>query len=730
MKKILLIMISTILLLGSGFAYENGNSSSARYYDDAKVVKVKYSRGDTYVNRSYDKGSEEAGVNIPIFEKDIAGTNNGRLDIYLGRSNFLRLDNDTEVEFHKLPKLRKTDMSIFIKRGGIYLDLFSMDYEKDIEIQTPDCGVFILSKGVYRINFYGERGTEIFIYDGAAEVAGDNYSKIIRENQKITMRNGSVFERPYYFSSSEKDDFDSWNEERHGVANYARSGSSRYLQRGYEDTEYELTRRGRWRYNSSYSTYIWIPYNVGYDWRPYYNGRWVYTPYYGYVWYSYDTWGSYTYHYGRWQYNSFWGWYWIPGYRWSPAWVSWGYSGNYYGWTPLSYYNRPVIVINKRWLKNYNYRNGIPIRSMSTVVVRKGNLSSSIRKVAIKRNTNGRINIKHSSLSYIGASPSIRPKYNTVKVINSKGRATLYKKGAIISSKNFNTGRTLGSGNNSATVYKYKGSTSSSAKAYKYSSGSKLKYNNYGSSHVKKYNTKRYPPSKYRSYNRGAVKSSSSGYRTGSYKGKTKYYKTKGAASSSQVKKSTSSSSTKKIKKKKKYPYFSSNGYSSYRNYSSANSSSARRYTSGRSYSKPLTKKKYSSGWSKKYSYGSSYRNSAYKSKTYKSYSSPSRKYSNSYGSYKYSSPYKNRSTYSGYKSSRAYTYTPKKSYSYKKPLNYKSSYSKSYTPKRSSSYSGSSRRSSSYRVSSSRSSSSRSSSSYRSSTRSSSTSSKSYKKK
>lgn len=665
MKKLIIFSIIAIFVSVSAFAdYPQPEQTVAKYYDNAKVIKVKYSQGDTYVTRSFDEGREEAGINIPIFEKDIAGTNDGRLDIYLGRSNFLRLDYDTEVEFQKVPQLRKTDMRIFVRRGGIYLDLHNLDYEKDVEIQTPDCGIFILNRGVYRINYNGTRGTEVFVYEGLAEVAGENVSRNVMENQKIVMRDGSVLERPFFFYSSEKDNFDLWNGERHNLVNYARSSSSRYLDRGYEDYEYELSRSGRWRYNSTYGSNIWIPYNVGSNWRPYYNGRWVHTPHYGYYWYSYDPWNSFTYHYGRWHYDPFWGWHWLPGYRWSPAWVGWCYSGSYYGWTPLSRYNRPVIVINKRWLRNYKYRNGIPWRSQSSVFVKKGSLGRSVKKVALKQGSF--INMKNKGLAYKGVSPTGKYNYKQVNVLNSKGRTVRFKESGIKSSTYYKPSKYKSSGTSQkGAVYKYKSTKSTKSNTYKYS-GSK--------------NTK-------------SVK----GISSKSYKSSSK--------SSSRVKKSSSSSSRSKVKKKKKsgYPSFSSRGYSGVQ--SSGNSD----YSS-----------KSSRGLSKVSGYGN--KNTSSSKYTYKRYY-PSAKGTSSYqkksytsgSSYNYSKPKYSTSKNSSYKSYRSYT--PRSSSYKKKSYSYGSGNSKSYKnySKSSKSYSKSSSRSSSsksYSRSSSSKSSSRSSSS------------------
>ena len=69
--------------------------------------------------------------------------------------------------------------------------------------------------------------------------------------------------------------------------------------------------------------------------RPYdTNGNWVYSEA-GWTWVSNYSWGWAPFHYGRWFYDGGYGWMWRPGNEWAPAWVTWGQSGDYYGWAPL-----------------------------------------------------------------------------------------------------------------------------------------------------------------------------------------------------------------------------------------------------------------------------------------------------------------------------------------------------------------------------------------------------------
>ena len=243
-------------------------------------------------------------------------------------------------------------------------------------------------------------------------------------------------ERPYYFYASDKDDFDNWNEGQNREQGYARYGTSRYLQSGYEDYEYEMSRAGRWTYMSDFNSYGWTPYYANSDWRPYDNGRWVWNPYYGYVWTSYDTCGWFTHHYGRWNWSYNGGWCWIPSYHWSPAWVSWFGDSNYYGWSPLSWWNRPIVIVNNRWDRNYDYHRGIPHHSRSTIIIRKNELSAAnIHRVVLNRDTLDRN--AGGTIAYRGSAPGDRPALNKVTVINARGRSVTYKQGAVVSGEKY-----------------------------------------------------------------------------------------------------------------------------------------------------------------------------------------------------------------------------------------------------------------------------------------------------
>jgi len=102
---------------------------------------------------------------------------------------------------------------------------------------------------------------------------------------------------------------------------------------GSDDFTRYLSPYGQWVSVDPYGL-CWKPYNMPKGWRPYTNGRWVYTDY-GWTWVSNLPWGWAPFHYGRWTNQGPFGWIWIPGSTWGPGWCAWRYGNGWAGWTPL-----------------------------------------------------------------------------------------------------------------------------------------------------------------------------------------------------------------------------------------------------------------------------------------------------------------------------------------------------------------------------------------------------------
>jgi len=94
-----------------------------------------------------------------------------------------------------------------------------------------------------------------------------------------------------------------------------------------------LASYGNWIQRPTYG-WVWTPRVVDNGWRPYQDGRWVWTDQ-GWTWISDEPYGWATYHYGRWYEDPDLGWSWVPGDQWAPAWVDWQEGDDYVGWAPL-----------------------------------------------------------------------------------------------------------------------------------------------------------------------------------------------------------------------------------------------------------------------------------------------------------------------------------------------------------------------------------------------------------
>ncbi|PZV35245.1 hypothetical protein B5V02_29815 [Mesorhizobium kowhaii] len=92
-----------------------------------------------------------------------------------------------------------------------------------------------------------------------------------------------------------------------------------------------LSTYGGWRTSNRFGE-VWVP-TVRAEWRPYTEGRWVWTDD-GWYWESAEPFGDVVYHYGRWAYDPDFGWVWIAGDQWAPAWVVWRQGGDDVGWAP------------------------------------------------------------------------------------------------------------------------------------------------------------------------------------------------------------------------------------------------------------------------------------------------------------------------------------------------------------------------------------------------------------
>ena len=335
------------MLLGQGILCAN---------PDYNFARISYVEGGFYLQRAENANTGEVGVNTPVGSGDSLWTENGaRLELEFEAGNFLRLDQNSRIEIRSI----SGTSTVGLQGGSVYLDL---QMPRQFRVDTPIASMDFLEGGIYRIDM--DRGGTVFltVYQGSAEARNDAGSIVVRSGQQTQIAAGRVPSYPGPFDMGRRDSFDDFQNARIGSMDNSNDQQD-YLPAQVAGYGSELNSNGRWSYVSPYG-YVWAPDGVATDWRPYRDGYWDYVPGCGWTWISYEPWGWAPYHYGRWDFTLGIGWFWIPGSVWGPAWVSWSNWGDYLGWCPLNWYDRPVVCANNyygnwwgdNWVSNPDYR--------------------------------------------------------------------------------------------------------------------------------------------------------------------------------------------------------------------------------------------------------------------------------------------------------------------------------------------------------------------------------------
>ena len=397
-KKMKKLACLTIIFL---FSLSVANADEQVRYTNDSFARLSYINGNVYIQRAIELEYEEALVNMPVAEGDRMGTTMGRAEIYMGRGKYLRLDQHTKMDFLNLPNPEKDLTRIQIWRGNILLSILSLKKEKAIEIHTDDASLYVLEAGLYRIDVREEE-TEIFVFRGLLEAAGETGSVLIREANRMEARDGHFLGRPSGFVAVAADSFDRWSEGRdHEVR---KRMARRYLPAELEDFEYELASYGSWTYVFPYGN-VWIPGGIMTDWRPYWHGRWMWTPACGWTWIPYEPWGWATFHYGRWHWSVGFGWYWIPTNVWGPGWVHWYSEYDYIGWAPVNYWGHPRVTEGSHAL-TVIHRDQLRARNVSKVALSRnsiknlGKISLAKTQPVVKQTNSSKVRLKN-----LGADP-------------------------------------------------------------------------------------------------------------------------------------------------------------------------------------------------------------------------------------------------------------------------------------------------------------------------------------
>ena len=331
-SKTILTLAASVALLWASSARAQSDTRSAYSY-------VRETAGSVTVVSEYN-GTVEARRNLPITAGDVVRTDDpGRAEVAMADGNLVQIGGGSELKFETLSGQQGSDdevSALDLTEGSVILSVVGSEERSVPRIDTSDVTVYAGLGSRVRVNADSRRGTAVIVRAGSVEVRTRAGSYTVRAGNYLTTHGDD--EPEIARGDFSRDRFDSWAADRLELnAESTRSASSRYVDEDYAGDVQSLDGYGDWEYNSTYSTNVWRP-RVAAGWSPYSYGSWYYTPI-GLTWWSWDPWGWYPFHYGNWFFDAGWNsWCWSPGYVYSPAWVYWGYSGNYFGWCPVGWY--------------------------------------------------------------------------------------------------------------------------------------------------------------------------------------------------------------------------------------------------------------------------------------------------------------------------------------------------------------------------------------------------------
>lgn len=282
-----------------------------------------------------DGDRQPAEINQPVLAGDrIWVPERSRAEVVLADRNILRIDGGSEVLLEQLAASPDRDDPATVLRlqdGNVLLTVTTDSLGDQLpRVDTPNATVYTQDFGTYRITATQGRFTELVVRRGKAEVVTDRGSQVVRADEAAFVE-GERYADVEVESASNYDSLERWADKLEGEARYA---DNDYID---DDLRYHaapLARHGSWIHHGGRP--YWRP-RVEVGWRPYWHGRWGYTPA-GLTWISYEPWGWVPYHYGSWDYLPGYGWAWAPGRQWAPAWVYWYWGPSYVGWCPTGYY--------------------------------------------------------------------------------------------------------------------------------------------------------------------------------------------------------------------------------------------------------------------------------------------------------------------------------------------------------------------------------------------------------
>jgi hypothetical protein len=238
---------------------------NARYVISAKAGGVNIVAGEVIVTRKRDKSQMTLTTKDKLEEGDIVTTGeNGRVEITLNPGSYLRLGENSSLE---LTTTILDDLRLQLFKGSAVIEAAGGEgLAIVLEINTPQTKVFLVKKGIYRLNVTAD-ATEVQVWKGQAEV-GDATKLKVKGGNKITI--GSTNTGTAKLDKKTQDTLDVWSKERAKFLSKEREQLERKavaqsmsgFYNGFGKISSGFPFYGAWLFNPFGGCYFFIPFDA------------------------------------------------------------------------------------------------------------------------------------------------------------------------------------------------------------------------------------------------------------------------------------------------------------------------------------------------------------------------------------------------------------------------------------------------------------------------------------
>lgn len=302
-------------------------------------ARVSFDAGGTMVKGSEDAAWSHATLNTLVLPGDMLWVDQGgTAELEFAGGVFLRMADGSKADIAAMPPntiVRGWKGSFFVQRLNRSTG--------DVTFTTPAGRVEVEKDTAVRLDVMESGATTVSVRWGRVTARTDMGGAVnVSYGERCWIDPGMLPSMPVHFDRSLEDAFDLWNGER-----------AKYLALGPEKSPVpvqvtnttigvsDLGYYGEWIQEES--VYYWRP-TVVVDYVPYRHGHWSVVMGVGNVWVERYPFSYVTSHYGRWLYRPTYGWVWGYDPVWSPAWVASVHCGDYFMWTPVDFYCRPLYM--------------------------------------------------------------------------------------------------------------------------------------------------------------------------------------------------------------------------------------------------------------------------------------------------------------------------------------------------------------------------------------------------